>query len=307
MLSICIPVYNFDVRALVNDLHRQAEKVLADFEILLMDDASRENYRILNRECKQLDNVVWIELEENVGRSRIRNLLAGKARFSQLIFMDCDSACPDDHYIDRYTPHLDQEGVVYGGRTYREVTPRDSTLLHWTFGREREAKPASVRSKKPNASFMTNNFMIAKAVFQKVEFNEEIHTYGHEDTLFGFELFKKGITIQHTDNPLVHLDLQITEDFITKTETAIDNLVKIYRISGSNPDLRKSVRLLQSWHRLRIMRLDRLFCILFQHQRKRILRNLHSNNPSLFMLDMFKLGTLCTITKQDKAINSYPD
>jgi hypothetical protein len=39
MLSICIPVYNFDVRALVYELQGQAVRCDVPFEVILMDDA----------------------------------------------------------------------------------------------------------------------------------------------------------------------------------------------------------------------------------------------------------------------------
>ncbi|TVQ86888.1 MAG: glycosyltransferase family 2 protein [Bacteroidetes bacterium] len=295
MLSICIPVYNYDVRELVNQLHKQAQDELQDFEIILMDDASQEKYRELNRECSQFAHVKLIELEKNVGRSHIRNLLAEKAVFSQIIFMDCDSLCPDYQYIQRYTAYLEKEGVVCGGRIYNHIAPNDDTLLHWTFGKKREAIPAKIRKKKPNKSFMTNNFLISKSIFEKVKFNEKINSYGHEDTLFGFELLKHEITIQHIDNPLIHEDLQPTADFMKKTETAIENLIKIYQITGFNPALKKTVKLLNTWSILKKLRLTSLCRFIFQYLRKPILSNISGKNPSLFLLDIYKLGIICSI------------
>ncbi len=302
MLSICIPVFNYDVRELVSQLHEQAQVELQDFEIILMDDASQEKYRKLNQECSQFAHVKLIELEKNVGRSHIRNLLAKEAVFSQIIFMDCDSLCPDYQYIQRYSTYLEKEGVVCGGRIYNDIAPSDDTLLHWTFGNKREAIPAKKRNKKPNKSFMTNNFLISKSVFEKVKFNDQINSYGHEDTLFGFELLKHEITIHHIDNPLIHKDLQPTAVFIKKTETAIGNLIKIYQITGYNPTLKKSVKLLNTWSILKKLRLTSLCRFLFQYLRKPIFSNISGENPSLFLLDFYKLGIICSIPD---SINRY--
>jgi len=302
MLSICIPVYNYDVRELVSQLHEQAQVELQDFEIILMDDASHEKYRKINRECSQFEHVKLIELKKNVGRSHIRNLLAEEAVFSQIIFMDCDSLCLDNQYIRRYKPYFEKEGVVCGGRVYSAIAPEDDTLLHWTFGSKREAIPAKKRNKQPNKSFMTNNFLISKSVFAKVKFNEQINSYGHEDTLFGFELLKNGVTIHHIDNPLEHKDLQPTADFVEKTETAIENLIKIYQITGYDPALKDSVKLLNTRNIMRKIKLTSFCRFLFQHLRKPIVRNISGENPSLFLLDIYKLGIICSIPD---SINRY--
>ena len=47
-LSICIPVYNFDVRGLVFDLKREIENHRMNAEIILIDDASKESFNTLN-------------------------------------------------------------------------------------------------------------------------------------------------------------------------------------------------------------------------------------------------------------------
>ncbi|MBK9490088.1 MAG: hypothetical protein IPO07_15930 [Haliscomenobacter sp.] len=39
MLSILIPIYNYDVRHLVGELQRQAEELSLTYEICLLDDA----------------------------------------------------------------------------------------------------------------------------------------------------------------------------------------------------------------------------------------------------------------------------
>ena len=90
-------------------------------------------------------------------------------------------------------------------------------MLHWLHGLKREQSFAKDRNIQPNRSFKTNNFFIEKKVFNKVRFNENIQGYGHEDTLFGYELDKQNFTIFHIDNPVVHLGLESSEEFLRKT------------------------------------------------------------------------------------------
>ena len=92
MLSILIPTYNYDCRRLVSDLYQQAEQAGIEYEIIVADDASPTYiYKEKNREINHLPNCRLIELQENVGRSRIRNRLADEALHEWILFMDCDA------------------------------------------------------------------------------------------------------------------------------------------------------------------------------------------------------------------------
>ena len=67
-LSICIPVYNFDVNGLVTELSSQIISAHLDAEIILIDDASSVDFIKIN---KNLEATVsqFIFLEKNIGRS----------------------------------------------------------------------------------------------------------------------------------------------------------------------------------------------------------------------------------------------
>ena len=88
MVSVLIPIYNTDVRAFVKQLILQLEKNQLDGEIQCLDDGSNEEFIILNREISNLKFVRYKELNLNIGRSRIRNLLAKTAKFQWLLFAD---------------------------------------------------------------------------------------------------------------------------------------------------------------------------------------------------------------------------
>lgn len=91
MLSILIPVYNYDVRSLVGDLAKQCLEASIPFEILCYDDHSQEEFDRINQKVIQLEGVTYFRLAKNVGRSMIRNHLAQVARYDHLLFLDCDS------------------------------------------------------------------------------------------------------------------------------------------------------------------------------------------------------------------------
>ena len=293
MLSICIPVYNYDVGCLTRDLHLQAEEAGYPFEIILMDDASDERFRKTNQAI-DLESVRYIQLNENIGRAKIRNRLAEEAKFPCLLFMDCDSAVASLQYTKNYTPFFGSPCVCCGGRIYEEIKPEDFTFLRWKYGVKRECTSAQERSKNPNAGFQTNNFLIHKSIFEKVKFNEDLDGYGHEDTLFGLELLGQGTIIRHINNPLIHLGLESASDFLKKTENGVKNLYKIELLLREKyPDYINHSRLmgsklfLQKYYLLGVAAwLFRLFC-------RQMKNNLLSKKPSLLIFDLYRLGLLC--------------
>ena len=71
LLSICIPIYNQDVGILVSRLLSQIEDRKNEVDILLIDDCSETHFKDLNK--RFTDQVQYIELGRNVGRSKVRN------------------------------------------------------------------------------------------------------------------------------------------------------------------------------------------------------------------------------------------
>ena len=66
------------------------------FYVLMMDQ--KKISRIENRIIQNLENVIYRELPQNLGRSKIRNVLGKAAKFDYLLFLDCDSKVVSDNY-----------------------------------------------------------------------------------------------------------------------------------------------------------------------------------------------------------------
>ncbi len=296
MLSILIPIFNFDVTDLVLELNKQAGAAKIKYEIILLDDASTDSYREINRTLSQKDHIRYIEETDNIGRSKIRNKLASLASYPYLLFMDCDSQILNPDYIATYLKYCKEDIVVYGGRVYSNQKPAEQELLlRWKHGKSREEFSADERIKSPNKSFMTNNFLISVSLFKKIRFNEEMEGYGHEDTLFGYDLKRKNIEVLHIDNPLVHIGLESNSLFLIKTRESVQNLKNIFKQNGYEKLLIEDIRLLVYYKFFRKTNLDSLVRLLFRISEKLLVRNLLSKNPNLFVYDLFKLGYLCSI------------
>jgi len=292
MISILIPVYNFNIVELISEISYQAEKSGHHFEILCYDDASDEGFKKQNRSIASLKNIRYVELYSNIGRSKIRNKLAADALYESLLFIDGDTKIVSSEFLLKYLKFCDKKAVVTGGICYEKYPPKEKEkFFRWFYGCKREAIPAISRQKFPYQSFMTSNFLIPKSVFLSVKFNEEIMGYGHEDTLFGYALFKNKIPIVHIENPLYHIGIEKTDVFIKKTEEGLKNLLFIYHKNLVG----KEIKLLKYYKKLNKFWIRPLIKILYKFFKKFILSNLNSKNPKLILFDLYKLGYLISL------------
>lgn len=303
MLSILIPIFNFNVTNLVKELYKQASEAGIEFEIILVDDASHDSCREINSKLENLEHIRYFEETDNIGRSKIRNKLASLAAFPYLLFMDCDSEIPKSNYLANYLNFCKNDAIVYGGRSYSDKPPVDPGLfLRWKHGKSREEYTVSERIKAPNKSFMTNNFLISFKLFEKIRFNEGMEGYGHEDTLFGYDLKKNNIAVKHIDNPLIHIGLESNHLFLSKTKESIRNLKNIFHQNGYEKLLVEDIKLLAYYRFLTRTGLNFIVRWLFLVSKKMLEKNLLGRRPNLMIFDLYKLGYLCTLTKDSTAL-----
>ncbi len=298
MLSICIPIYNHEVGTLTMELHRQASELNIPVELQLLDDDSDVATKKKNRPLDALPFVKYAELPENVGRSKIRNLLAKRSSYQYLLFIDCDMQVRSGEFLDQYTRYMQPGKVVCGGHRYRKTPPEHPELLHWLVGSSREVKPAAKRRERPHCSFMTANFMTDGKVLSEIGFREELNGYGHEDTLMGYALHKAGIPVHHIDNPLYHNGLEPAPAFLEKTEKSIDNLWRSYKLTGKDPVYARMVTILRTYFRLKKWGLATLLGKSSGMFLRPVAKLLRSRHPSLQLYDLYKLCLLCRIASQ---------
>lgn len=286
-LSVCIPVYNTDVTELVEQLFHQSSFQSRKVEIIVIDDKSEPSWKT---KLKSLEGKCRIiELEQNIGRSRIRNRFLNYAAGKYLLFIDGDSSIISSDFLSLYLTQLEQNNslVLLGGSIYQKEKPERNKLLRWRYSIERESKSAELRM-KGNHAFKTNNFIVQKSIFETIKFDETLNGYGHEDTLYGIELERKRVIIDHIDNPVLNKHLDTNEVFLNKTENAIQNLLEIYKKSFKVPEI-KQLKLIRFYEKLKRFRLLFLVTIFFVLTEKLLFRLLKSGNFTLWMFDFYKL------------------
>lgn len=288
MLSILIPVYNYDITRLAAELHRQAKEQYVDFEIIAMEDGST-HYVEKNKAINELEFCRQIVLKENTGRSAIRNKLADEAKYGHLLFTDCDAEVCSEQYVAKYLSFCREECVVIGGTAYDPLETNPAYSLRLAYGRKREARTAMERDKN---NFATFNFLISKSIFNRVRFDESIRGYGHEDMLFGYRLHQLGYGFIQIENPLIHKGLDDNETFIRKTEEGTRNLFLLYQ-TGRYPFLAGESKLLAAYIRIYKSGLTRLFALKFDLTKHLLRRLLCRKSPSLLLYDLYKILFLC--------------
>ena len=286
MISVCIPVYNFNITALVNELVKQCEQMNIPTEIIVIDDCSEELKTDNQRVSK---NVKYIDLPKNIGRAKIRNRFLEYANYQYLMFLDCDSLVVREDFLSKYLEVLKNEpNVICGGRIYPDQSPGRNKMLSWKHGIYKESLPAEVRRLNPNKSFMTNNFVVARTCLEKIKFDERITKYGHEDTLFGYELAKSNIEITHIDNPVLNGDIETNEVFLQKTKYGVINLVHILNFLEYDKDFIKNVNLLDYYYKTKTLR--GVQYLIYKIFKKPIYYFLVKGFVSIKFFDFYKLG-----------------
>lgn len=292
MLSICIPIYNFNVTALINKLSQQIKKTDVLCEIILIDDGSAEEFKKINEDvCKK---EICIQLSKNIGRAKIRNLFLKYAKYDYLLFLDCDTCIISDDFVAEYISTIcrNEYDVICGGVIYDNYRPERSKMLRWKYGINKESKPLNIRASSPNKSFMTGNFLINRRIFGQIKFDERITGYGHEDTMFGFMLKKKGINVKHINNPVLHGDIDYNTGYLKKTEKGIINLIHILSYVNYDHQFIKDVTILNIYKNLNSKKLTGIINILFICFKPLLKFMFIKGYVNLMLFDFYRLGIL---------------
>lgn len=291
MLSILIPIYNYNTFPLVAELHKQCMDCEIIFEILCIDDASI-NYNADNQNINTLSNCQYFINDKNVGRTATRNKLCNKAIFDWLLFLDADVIPVHSDFIKNYIYHINSKSkAVFGGYCYQNIIPEFESKFRYKYGKSREEKSAFERNSNPYKYIFSGNFLILKKTFTETNFTEQGNYYGM-DIFFSYQLYTKKIEILHIENPIYHLGLENNQIFFEKSLKAVESrkhfLVNSPEIEKISPLLKK-YKTIKQYHLLPAAIL--FFEIFEPFLKKRIL----SKEPNLFCFDIYRLGYICKL------------
>lgn len=303
VISICIPIYNQDVRLLTTELIKVIDQTSRAINIILIDDGSDKEFTQLNKEIVS-DKIKYIGLEENIGRASIRNQFLNYSKEEWLLFLDGDTILDSKknfNFLQAYLNAIAENPnakIIVGGRYYSKSKPSSSQRLRWKYGTYKENRDAAERTKQ-NAPLMGNNFLIERALLEKYPFDGNIKKYGHEDTLLGITLQNAGYTIFHIDNPVESGNIETNKEFMEKTENAIDNLLEIEKNIGNKNALLSQVRLLAYRDHLKKNKKDKWIVGAFRFLGNPSKKILISGFANLQLFNFYKIGYLL---KKEKSL-----
>ena len=291
MLSILIPVYNYNVYPLVSELHKQCLECGIAFEILCQDDASNL-YLNENQKINSLENCSYFSSEHNSGRTATRNKLAKKALFKWLLFLDADVIPVYSNFIDNYILFVNNEyPVVLGGYKYKDIKHKPEVSFRHKYGKEREEKTPLERNSNPYNFIFSGNILLRKEIFMVANYADNNAFYGM-DVYFAYQLYINKIKVIHIENPIYHLGLETNEIFFKKSLKAVESrkkfLINCDQIEKISP-LIKHYKIIKRCGLLPVA----ILC--FRISRPILKKLILNKNPNLLCFDLYRLGYICTI------------
>lgn len=285
MLTVLIPTYNFNTYPFVEELHKQLIEVGEEFQIICLDDGSKSELNIENDKINKLSNSYFEALENNIGRSAIRNLLVKKASYEWLLFLDADGSPKNNNFIQLYIDFIKEENEYsgfIGGRIHKYEKRKN---LRVKFGLEREEVSVKIRNLSPYRFLFTSNMLLNKKVFKDTGFNESLKGYGYEDVLFGNSIRDLGHKVLHINNPVFHLDIEDNKVFVEKTKQGLTNL---FFLKNQKLVTENDIKLLKYFNTI-----DKFKITNFLKNRVNLFAKLAIKTSSLTFYDLFKLSYLC--------------
>jgi glycosyltransferase involved in cell wall biosynthesis len=225
--SIILATYN-DTSIFEWSLAAFARQSFCDFELILADDGSNENYETaLQKWAPRFSRGIVHVWHERRGfrKTQIQNRAASIARAERLIFVDID-CLPQRNFVRNHLLFLEPGIALTGRRVHirKETLPPPAvayeqgfglsggTLLReWMNGRARVIEHGfelPLFYESPNNGILGCNFSIMKKDFAAVNgFNEEFLGRGGEDTDIDLRLRRNGVRVRCLRNKLIQYHL----------------------------------------------------------------------------------------------------
>lgn len=285
MISILIPTYDYTCYPLVADLHQQAEKLDVSYEIIVAEDGSHSQVDIIaNHKMEELSHCRHLISKEHLGPAGIRNLLARKASYNWILFIDSDAKVMQEDFLQTYLHQIGKADVIVGGLRHQKENHDPNKSLRFKYEKAADQhRSAAERGQHPYDKFTPFNVMMRRSTFLCIGFDESCREYGYEDALFGVELGKRHISILHIENPLLHMGLDTNEVFLQKTETALRTLKMLNGKMERHSYVGRVYGAFRKYHMT--WALQGAHALLW----KALRHQLSSKNPSLFLFSLYKL------------------
>lgn len=166
LISVIIPTFNT-----VDFLQRAIESVLhqtySNFEILVIDDGSTDNTRLVLQECK----IIKYFYQENKGLSSARNKGIQKSKGEYLVFLDADDWLEEDALQQNFSVIKNKPGIAFVSGNYyllRAKSNEVETIMTTVIDNH------YIRLLQSNYIGMHAAVMFQRWVFQQIRYDETL-------------------------------------------------------------------------------------------------------------------------------------
>jgi len=211
MISIIVPIYNAE-QYLCKTIESILHQTYTDFELLLIDDGSKDRSGNICNEYEKKDNRIRVFIQENFGVSAARNKGIGESQGHYICFVDSDDWVNESFLNDFEITEDIQNGTIliqgfndcFNGNIYKNNNVSFKYSL---------CKPA-VNTVIESIELFHNGYICSKLfersilIDNNIRFERDVHM--NEDHLFNFDYFryikyikvssKAGYNYEHRDN-----------------------------------------------------------------------------------------------------------
>ena len=238
MVSVIIPVYNAE-----KYLHKCIESILvqtyADYELLLINDGSKDNSGAICEEYATKDSRVRVFHKENGGASAARNCGLDNAIGEYICFIDADDWVDKD-YLENLLP-VNDESMVVCSLIYESNVSRELCLRNRK--RDKECINNTLHQLLEHMAICSPCCKIMlRDIIERNNIRFDTKVSAGEDMLFVYDYFSTGLECIRTISlPLYHYNVvdneslshkivgfETTEYVLDCIKERIDNLSKVY-------------------------------------------------------------------------------
>lgn len=255
ILSVLIPVYNWDIGLLVNKLKDEINKydLSRITEIILVDDGSNDSVKETNRRVTEVKNINlrYKELPHNVGRAKVRNILIKLATGKYILFLDTDVLPDNEDFLSKYLLYAQSAiyDVICGGISYKHrILWGKEYEIYLYLSQKTEVKSSEERNKEPWRYIFTSNVMVRKSVIEDEYFDERFVNWGYEDIEWAIRIIQN-YKVYHIDNSVSHLGLKTKESIYKQLDQSAGNYALLAKI---HPDYFEKTPIAKWVNRLKV-------------------------------------------------------
>lgn len=222
--SVIIPTYN-NVQELISCCKSLLNQTFQDFEVIVVNDGSDEDYSDFKSIKKEIKNLKYVEIENSGGPAKPRNIGISKSVGEYICFLDSDDMwCPK--YLESILRHCESYDFLCTGAYIKR-----GSVITKIIPRLKQKFPESILL-KGNPIF-TSSVTIRKEVIiqNKLSFNENKDLSSVEDLELWFRLFlTQKIRFKLLREPLIYYKVDSESLSHKDCKGYIDKHKKLFKI-----------------------------------------------------------------------------